>query len=229
MSKHVLLVEDEKILAKNIAFFLEKEAYKVEVAHDGQSGLELFQKHSYDLLLLDWSLPKLDGLELCKIARKTSNVPIIMITAKSEVMDKVIGLEVGADDYIVKPFHQRELLARMHALFRRNQQQQQTDRVIHYDSIILDKDKMTLGFENEKIHLTTTEYKLLELMIRHPENVYTRDYLFDQIWGNTMIGHDRTVDVSISRLRKRLEELTGKRYLHAVRGSGYRLNSPDEN
>lgn len=222
---NILLVEDEKVMAKNIAFFLEQELYRVEIAYDGEAALEFFQKNSYDLVLLDWTLPKRDGLEVCKEIRKSSYIPIIMITAKGEIFDKVIGLEVGADDYLVKPFHQRELLARIHALLRRNQQNPsgQTGHFVQYDAMTLDKDRMMLNFQKHSIPLTATDYKLLDIMMSHPLHVYSRDYLFAEIWGDSMGYNDRSVDVNISRLRKKILELTGKRYLHAIRGVGYQF------
>ncbi len=221
----ILLVEDEKIMAKNIAFFLEKESYRVEIAYDGEAALQLVQRNKYDMVLLDWTLPKKDGLEVCKEIRKSSYVPIIMITAKGEIFDKVIGLEIGADDYLVKPFHQRELLARIHALLRRNQQSQivHTGQYIQHDALTLDKDRMMLGFQSRSIPLTATDYKLLDIMMSHPLNVYSREYLFAEIWGDPMGFNDRSVDVNISRLRKKILELTGKRYLQAIRGACYRF------
>ncbi|MFD0872371.1 sigma-54 dependent response regulator [Chlamydia abortus] len=221
----ILLVEDEKVMAKNIAFFLEKEGYQIDIAYDGQTGLDMFQQASYDLLLLDWTLPRMDGLELCKTVRKQSNVPIMMITAKEEIMDKVVGLEVGADDYVTKPFHQRELLARIHALLRRHQAQPAAspDNTVEYEDLQLDKARLLLRYRGKSTPLTANEYKLLESMMRHPENVYSREMLFEQIWGMTTGFSDRTVDVNVSRLRKKITELTGKKYLHAVRGMGYRF------
>ncbi|GIP34345.1 response regulator transcription factor [Paenibacillus sp. J2TS4] len=222
----ILLVEDEKVMAKNIAFFLEKEGYQIDIAYDGQTGLDMFQKAAYDLLLLDWTLPRMDGLELCKTVRKLSNVPIMMITAKEEIMDKVVGLEVGADDYVTKPFHQRELLARIHALLRRHQVQPSSassDNTVEYADLQLDKARLLLNCGGKSTPLTANEYKLLEAMMRHPEHVYSREMLFEQVWGMTSGFSDRTVDVNVSRLRKKITELTGKKYLHAVRGMGYRF------
>lgn len=221
----ILLVEDEKVMAKNIAFFLEKEGYSLDIAHDGQSGLTMFQNGTYDLLLLDWTLPKLDGLQLCRIIRQQSSVPIMMITAKEELMDKVVGLEVGADDYVTKPFHQRELLARIHALLRRNQQHNHSNETssLEYDGLRLDTGKMVLVHGDRSIPLTANEYKLLEVMMRHPQNVFTREMLFEKVWGSTVGFSDRTVDVNVSRIRKKISELTDRTYLHSVRGLGYRF------
>ncbi|MDF2606578.1 MAG: response regulator transcription factor [Bacillales bacterium] len=218
----ILLVEDEKVMAKNIAFFLENESYSVEIAYDGETAIEAFNSKYYDLILLDWTIPKKDGLEVCKEIRKSSNIPIIMLTAKGEIFDKVIGLEVGADDYLVKPFHQRELLARIHAVLRRNQQVS-SENIIQYNSLQLDKSKVMLRYYDKTLNLTTTEFKILDILIRNPKNVFSREFLFTEIYGVTMNYNDRTIDVNISRLRKKITELTGKRYLKSIRGLGYKF------
>lgn len=224
--KNFLLVEDEKILAKNIAFFLEREGYKVDIAYNGEEGWQMYKSNSYDLILLDWTLPKKDGLELCKDIRKESNVPIIMITAKSEILDRIIGLELGADDYIVKPFDQREMLARIHAVLRRDQlvnNDTKSEQWLHYGDLKLDREKLLLIFEGDSIALTANEYKLIEILMRKPNNVYSREFLYEQVWGGTLEYSERTVDMTISRLRKKILELTGTKYFHAVRGMGYRF------
>lgn len=224
--KYFLLVEDEKILAKNIAFFLEREGYQVDIEYDGESGWLSYKSKPYDLILLDWTLPKKDGLELCKEIRKESNVPIIMITAKSEILDKILGLELGADDYIVKPFDQRELLARIHALLRRDKKtsnEQHIEHWLQYDGLRLDREKLFVSFEEKSITLTANEYKLMELLMKKPNNVYSREFIYEQIWGGLLEYSERTVDVAISRLRKKLMELSGKKYFYAVRDMGYRF------
>ncbi|NLZ93908.1 MAG: response regulator transcription factor [Firmicutes bacterium] len=224
--KRLLVVEDEKIMAKNIAFFLEREGYQVDVEYDGQAAWTAFKAKAYHLVLLDWTLPKLDGLELCRRIRKDSDVPIIMITAKGEILDKIIGLEIGADDYIVKPFDQRELLARIHALLRRSESLKNEDsdkKYLQYDGLKLDREKLLLTCGEQSISLTANEYKLMEIVIKRPHNVYSREFLYEQVWGEMATANDRTVDVTISRLRKKLMDLSGKRYFHAVRGMGYRL------
>ncbi|MBC8079843.1 MAG: response regulator transcription factor [Gorillibacterium sp.] len=223
----ILLVEDEKILAKNVAFSLEKDGYSVDIAFSGEDGLEQYQQHTYDLLLLDWTLPGMDGLEVCRILRKESNIPIIMITAKEELVDRVVGLEVGADDYITKPFHQRELLARIRALLRRSQLAQtgshngNEEHRLTWNGLELDKDKLNILYEGRSAPLTGIEFKLLDLFIRHPQHVYTREFLFETVWGMSEGYNDRTVDVNISRLRRKIFELSGLRTLPAVRGIGY--------
>jgi len=224
--KHFLLVEDEQILAKNIAFFLEREGYQVDIEYDGEAGWATYTSKTYDLILLDWTLPKKDGLELCKEIRKESNVPIIMITAKSEILDKIIGLELGADDYIVKPFDQRELLARIHALLRRNEttgREPQNEPWLQYEGIKLDREKLLILYGGQSIALTANEYKLMEILMKKPENVYSREFIYEQIWDGLLEYSERTVDVTISRLRKKIMELTGKKYFQAIRGRGYRF------
>lgn len=225
--KRFLLVEDEKILAKNIAFFLEREGYQVDIAYDGESGWASYKFKPYDLILLDWTLPKKDGMELCKEIRKESNVPIMMITAKSEILDKIIGLELGADDYVVKPFDHRELLARIHALLRRNETRiidnQGRGQWLQYDGLKLDRERLLILFEEISIPLTANEYKLMEIFMKKPDNVFSREFIYEQIWEGELEYSERTVDVTISRLRKKLTELTGKKYFHAVRGLGYRF------
>ena len=224
--KHVLLVEDEKILAKNIAFFLEREGYQVDIAYDGEEGWDAYASKAYDLILLDWTLPKKDGLELCKQIRKQSNVPIIMITAKGEILDKIIGLELGADDYVVKPFDQRELLARIHALLRRKEatsHEQHIEQWLKYEGLKLDREKLLIFFEAKSVALTANEYKLMEILMKKPDNVFSREFLYEQVWEGSLEYSERTVDVTISRLRKKLLELSSNKYFHSIRGLGYRF------
>lgn len=224
----VLLVEDEKIMAKNIVFFLEQEGYQVDVAYDGLEGREKLQTHYYDILLLDWTLPGMDGLELCRLIRKQSSIPIIMITAKEELVDKVVGLEVGADDYLTKPFHQRELLARIKALLRRSQAQHvDNNNTTVWNGLTLDKDKLNLHYKDQSVSLTATEFKLLDLFLQHPLNVFTREYLFEAVWGVSEGYSDRTVDVNISRLRKKIADLSGMKVLQAIRGIGYKFGDAE--
>ncbi|MCL6459601.1 MAG: response regulator transcription factor [Gorillibacterium sp.] len=219
----ILLVEDEKILAKNIAYSLEKDGFLVDIAFSGEDGLEQYQQHTYELLLLDWTLPGIDGLEVCRTVRKESNIPIIMITAKEELVDRVVGLEVGADDYMTKPFHQRELLARIRALLRRSQlvRTENEESRPTWNGLELDKDKLNILYKGKSTPLSGTEFKLLDLFLKHPQHVYTRDFLFETVWGMSEGYSDRTVDVNISRLRKKISELSGLKTLSAVRGIGY--------
>jgi DNA-binding response OmpR family regulator len=224
--KRFLLVEDEPTLAKNIAFFLEREGYQVDIEYDGEAGWISYTARKYDLILLDWTLPKRDGLELCKDIRRESNIPIIMITAKGEILDRIIGLELGADDYIVKPFDQRELLARIHAVLRRNElkdKEDTHDKWLEYDGLKLDREKLLVLHGAESVTLTINEYKLLEILMKKPKNVYSRELLYELVWDGELGYNERTVDVTISRLRKKLLEISSKRYFYAVRGMGYRF------
>ena len=223
----ILLVEDEQIMAKNIRFFLEKEGFQVDTAYDGNNGKDKFDQEPYDLVLLDWTLPGMDGLELCRHMRRQSDVPIIMITAKEELVDKIVGLEVGADDYLTKPFHLRELLARIKALLRRTNahRHEESERVRSWNGLVLDKDKLTLHYRDQSITLTAIEFKLLDLFMQRPKNVFTREFLFETVWGGSEGYSDRTVDVNISRLRKKIYDLSGMKVLQAIRGMGYRLVS----
>lgn len=226
----VLLVEDEKILAKNICFFLEKEGFEVDIVHDGTQSWEQFQKQYYDLVLLDWTLPGMDGLDVCRKIRQQSSVPIMMITAKEELVDKVVGLEVGADDYLTKPFHQRELLARMKALLRRSQFQQhhhESENIKTWKGLVLDKDRLYLNYKDQSVQLTALEFKLLDLFMEHPHNVFPREALFESVWGISEGYSDRTVDVNVSRLRKKIYDLSGLKVLHAIRGIGYKLGDQE--
>lgn len=220
-------MEDERILAKNLTFFLAKEGFVVDTAYDGLEGLELFRRNPYELLLLDWTLPGMDGLELCRTIRKQSQMPIIMITAKEELVDRIVGLEVGADDYLTKPFHQRELLARIRALLRRSgmsqEAQDDTAKLVSWQGLGLDKDRMMIVYNGNSMPLTGTEYKLLDLFMKRPEQVFTRELLFEEVWGMSVGFSDRTVDVNVSRLRKKIALLSGMKSLQAVRGIGYSL------
>ena len=187
----ILVVDDEKLLVKGIKFNLENEGYLVETAYDGAAALELARTNDFDLILLDLMMPEMDGLTACMKIREFSSVPIIMLTARGEDADKIIGLESGADDYITKPFNVLELKARIRALLRRATQtaQQKTDL-------------LSVG---EEVELTTKEYDILELLIKNPHRVYSRETLMDIVWGYTYAGDFRTVDVHIRRLREKLE------------------------
>lgn len=224
--KYILLIEDERILAKNIALFLDREGYHVDIEYDGDSGWVAYSSRAYDLILLDWTLPKKDGLELCKQIRKQSNVPVMMITAKGEILDKIISLELGADDYLVKPFDQRELLARIHALLRRHDtmsKEQPVAQSLQYEGLTLDREKLVISFGEQSINLTANEYKLIEILMKKPNNVFSREFLYEEVWGGFLKFSERTVDVTISRLRKKIWGLSGKKYIYALRGIGYRF------
>jgi two-component system response regulator VicR len=202
----ILVVDDEKLLVKGIKFNLESEGWQVETAYDGEEGVELARSGAFDLIILDLMMPKLDGLEACMRIREFSNVPIIMLTAKSEDMDKVIGFEYGADDYVTKPFNILELKARVRALMRRSAMTKElTGSRITLGHIVIDTERRMAEKDGEPVELTSKEYDLVELLGKNPGRVYSRENLLNIIWGYEYQGDIRTVDVHIHRLREKLE------------------------
>ncbi len=219
----ILIVDDEKLLVKGLRYSLEQEGYNIDVSYDGREALEKFNKKDYDIIVLDLMLPGIDGLEVCKKIRKTSEVPIIMLTAKGEDMDKVIGLEYGADDYLTKPFNILELKARLKAILRRtnisNNLGEQTIQVDDFNINTLGR-KVKLG--EKEINLTAKEFDLLLLLATNPGKVFTREDLLKTIWGYDYYGDLRTVDVHIRRLREKIEEDSGHaKYILTKWGVGY--------
>lgn len=208
----ILVVDDELLLVKGVKFNLENEGYTVETAYDGATATDLAKSGAFDLIILDLMMPQVDGLTACMRIREFSNVPIIMLTARSEDADKIIGLESGADDYITKPFNILELKARIRALLRRAnasavQQQQETHGAyLSAGGITLDPEQRVALRDGETIELTAKEYDLMELLVKNPRRVYSRENLMDLVWGYTYAGDYRTVDVHIRRLREKLEE-----------------------
>ena len=202
----ILVVDDEKLLVKGIKFNLENEGYQVETAFDGASAIELAKSGGFDLIILDLMMPEVDGLTACMRRREFSAVPIIMLTARSEDADKIIGLESGADDYVTKPFNILELKARIRALLRRaGQTAQKRTELLTVGDISLDPDRRIALKGGEPVDLTAKEYDIIELLIRNPHRVYSRESLMDLVWGYTYAGDYRTVDVHIRRLREKLE------------------------
>ena len=203
----ILVVDDEKTLVKGIKFNLENEGYHVECAYDGAAAVELARNNKFDLLILDVMMPEVDGLEACMRIREFSNVPIIMLTAKSEDADKLIGFECGADDYLTKPFNILELKARVRALLRRAAGVQRVQgAVLTVGDISLNTEERVAIRNGETVDLTAKEYDLIELLMRNPRRVYSRENLMNVVWGYTYAGDYRTVDVHIRRLREKLEE-----------------------
>ena len=203
----ILVVDDEKLLVKGIKFNLENEGYQVETAYDGEDAVELVRNCRFDLVILDLMMPKMDGLETCMQIREFSTVPIIMLTAKSEDMDKVIGFEYGADDYITKPFNIMELKARVKALLRRSTMSRQSGGTskIEVSGIVMDLSRRTVEKNGQEIELTGKEFDLMELLLKNPGRVYSRENLLNIIWGYDYQGDIRTVDVHVHRLREKLE------------------------
>ncbi len=220
----ILVVDDEKLLVKGIKFNLENEGYEVGVGYDGAEAVELAQSGEYDLIVLDLMMPKLDGLEACLKIREFSNVPIIMLTAKSADVDKLIGFDHGADDYLTKPFNILELKARIRALLRRSTQSNskvKSNRV-SYGSITVDSDERNAYKNGELVDVTAREFDLIELLIHNPGRVYSRESLLDIIWGYEYQGDIRTVDVHVRRLREKLEaEPASPQYIMTKWGVGY--------
>ena len=203
----ILVVDDEKTLVKGIKFNLENEGYQVECAYDGAAAVDLARNEKFDLLILDVMMPELDGLEACMRIREFSNVPIIMLTAKSEDADKLMGFECGADDYLTKPFNILELKARVRALLRRAAGVQRVQgAVLTVGDIALNTEERVAIRDGETVDLTAKEYDLIELLMRNPRRVYSRENLMNVVWGYTYAGDYRTVDVHIRRLREKLEK-----------------------
>jgi DNA-binding response OmpR family regulator len=222
----ILLVDDEQPVQKLLSFPLEKEGYEVVPALDGQEALTRFENERFDLVVLDIMLPKMDGLEVCRRMRAKSSVPIIMLTAKAEEIDKVLGLEIGADDYITKPFSMREFRSRVRAALRRAEMGQldADDEPLDRGDLHIDMAKRSTELNGEPVQLTYVEFEILSVLARHPGRVYTRDMLLDRIWGDSAFRDQRTIDVHIRHLREKLEQDPRiPEYLLTVRGVGYRF------
>jgi len=221
----ILVVDDEKVIVKGIKYNLEQEGYQVEVAYDGEEAIKLAHDKSIELILLDLMLPKIDGFTVCRNIRTFSNVPIIMLTAKGEDIDKILGLEYGADDYITKPFNIREVTARIKAILRRmnpTPKEEDTQKVIISGDIILDYNLRIVKVRGEKVELTGKEFELLELFLKNPGKVYTRENLLDIAWNFENHREVRKVDVHIRRLREKIEENPADpKYIITKWGVGY--------
>ncbi len=224
MKSKILVVDDEKLIVKGIKFSLEQEGWEVDTAYDGQEALNLALSKEYNMILLDVMLPVFDGLEVCRQIRATSNVPIIMLTAKGEDMDKIMGLEYGADDYVTKPFNILELKARIKAILRRAAQnnKENNKKTIEIEELRLETNSRRVFIKDEEINLTAKEFDMLALLASSPGKVYSRDQLLDTIWGYDYPGDVRTVDVHVRRLREKIEPNPGQpEYIHTKWGVGY--------
>ena len=227
MAKKVLIVDDEKLIVKGIRFSLEQDDMEVDCAYDGEEALALAQENTYDIILLDLMLPKIDGLQVCQQIREFSDVPIVMLTAKGEDLDKILGLEYGADDYITKPFNILEVKARLKAIMRRTAQKSVPDKkekVIRSGDLVLEQESRRVTISGKEINLTAKEYDLLELLVFNPNKVYSRENLLNLVWGyeNPNPGDVRTVDVHIRRLREKIEENPSEpKFVHTKWGVGY--------
>ncbi len=222
MSKKALVVDDEKAIVKGIKFSLEQDDIVVDCAYDGQEALDMAKATDYDIILLDVMLPKLTGFEVCQQIREFSNVPIIMLTAKGDDMDKILGLEYGADDYITKPFNILEVKARIKAIIRRTVRNTGTAKVMTFGDLKLNEEYRRVFVGDREINVTSREYELLELLASTPGKTYTREELLEAIWGSDYPGDERTVDVHIRRLREKLEiNPSEPRYVRTKWGAGY--------
>jgi DNA-binding response OmpR family regulator len=223
-SSTILLVDDEESVQKLLAYPLEREGFRVLQARDGEEALQRFASEHVDLVVLDLMLPKVDGLEVCKRLRAESAVPIIMLTARDDELDKVLGLELGADDYITKPFSIREFRSRVRALLRRASAPRQTAEVISTDGLRVDVAKRTVDVRGTPVQLTYVEFELLRVLASNPGRVYSRRMLLEALWGGADYREPRTIDVHIRHLREKLERDSGEpEYILTVRGVGYRF------
>ena len=223
MAKKVLVVDDEKLIVKGIRFSLEQDGMEVDCAYDGEEALTMIKNKEYDIILLDVMLPKLTGFEVCQQVRGFSSVPIVMLTAKGEDMDKILGLEYGADDYITKPFNILEVKARIKAIIRRTSPKpREAARVIENGDLKLDCEGRRVYIAGREINLTAKEFELLELLVVNANKVYSRENLLKLVWGNDYPGDVRTVDVHVRRLREKIEKNPSEpKYVHTKWGVGY--------
>ncbi|NIJ05097.1 response regulator transcription factor [Frigoribacterium faeni] len=228
MTTHILIVEDEESLSEPLAFILEREGYHVTVADDGPSALAAFDKTGADLVLLDLMLPGIPGTEVCRVLRAKSQVPIVMLTAKDSEVDIVVGLELGADDYVTKPYSTRELLARIRAVLRRrvDDDDDLADGVLEAGDIRMDVERHVVTVRGEDVAMPLKEFELLELLMRNAGRVLTRGQLIDRVWGSDYFGDTKTLDVHIKRIRSKIEPVPSEpKALVTVRGLGYRIEA----
>ena len=225
MGQKVLVVDDEKLIVKGIRFSLEQDGMEVDCAYDGEEALTLAKQNKYDMILLDVMLPKMTGFEVCQQIREFSGVPIVMLTAKGDDMDKILGLDYGADDYITKPFNILEVKARIKAIMRRTArkgEENEAPRIVEKDGMRLDCDGRRVYIEGKEINLTAKEFEVLELLMKNPGKVYSREKLLKLVWGSDYPGDVRTVDVHIRRLREKIENVPGEPvYVRTKWGVGY--------
>ena len=227
MAVSVLVVEDDRNIADLLQLYLEKEGYAVTLAYDGGEGLEKFRAIGPDLVLLDVMMPVMDGWQLCRIIRGESKTPVIMLTAKAETDDKVMGLKAGADDYITKPFEMKEVLARIEAVLRRSDRSEQpgSAKRLVFDKLVIDMDAFELVVDGKKVDAPPKEMELLFYLASTPNRVYTRNQLLDEVWGFDYFGDSRTVDVHVKRLREKLENVSDKWSVKTVWGVGYKFET----
>ena len=225
MGKRVLVVDDEKLIVKGIRFSLLQDSLEVDCAYDGEEALNMAKENNYDLILLDVMLPKMDGFEVCQQIREFSDVPIIMLTAKGDDMDKILGLDYGADDYITKPFNILEVKARIKAIMRRGRKKDEKEApssVIEKNGMKLDRESRRVFIDGQEVNLTAKEFDVLELLALNQDQVYSREQLLNLVWGYEYPGDARTVDVHIRRLREKIEKTpSNPKYVYTKWGVGY--------
>ena len=223
----ILIVDDDKNICELLRLYLEKEGYETCIANDGEKAMEIYDSQHFDLVLLDVMMPRVDGWEACRRIRAKGNTPIIMLTAKGETFDKVLGLELGADDYVVKPFDTKEVVARIKAVLRRTgratQTQNSQDGALVFDNLVVNITKYELKVKDEVVDTPPKELELLYHLASNPNKVFTRDALLDEVWGFEYYGDSRTIDVHIKRLREKLEGVSDKWSLKTVWGVGYKF------
>lgn len=225
MSKKILVVDDELKIVKLVRAYLEKAGFTVVTARDGQEALAVFRYERPHLVVLDLMLPGMDGLDVCRAIRRSSDVPIIMLTARDQEVDRLIGLELGADDYIVKPFSPREVVARVRAVLRRTEGQPLEPEVVIASDVTLDLPHRTAQVQGRPVELTTTEFDLLTVLARHPGQVFTRMQLLDLVQGEAYEGYERTIDVHVKNLRRKLgDDPRNPRHIVTIRGVGYKFS-----
>ena len=221
----ILIVEDEESLADPLAFLLRKEGFEPIIAHDGPTALEKFAANDIDIVLLDLMLPGMSGTEVCKQLRTTSSVPVIMVTARDSEIDKVVGLELGADDYVTKPFSHRELVARIRAVLRRGSESEESPDILQGSGVRMDVERHEVSVSGKPVKLALKEFELLEVLLRNVGRVMTRAQLIDRIWGVDYVGDTKTLDVHVKRLRAKIEDNPSHpRHIITVRGLGYKYD-----
>lgn len=225
MEKKILIVEDEEKISRFLELELKHEGYLVEKAFDGKKALEILENNTYDLIILDVMLPKLNGMAVLRRLRKFSSVPVIMLTAKDDTMDKVMGLDSGADDYLTKPFEIEELLARIRVCLKRVKKEVKSNNILTFNQLKINTDMMTVSFDDETIDLTKKEYELLKFLIENKRIVLSRDLILNKVWGYDYYGDTNIVDVYIRYLRSKIDEPFDQKIIHTVRGVGYILKN----
>ncbi|MBQ7128925.1 MAG: response regulator transcription factor [Clostridia bacterium] len=225
-SLKVMVVDDDNNICEYLRLYLEKEGYLVEIFHDGKSAVDAFSKYDPTIILLDVMMPNMDGWQVCRELRKQSQVPIIMLTAKGETFDKVLGLELGADDYVVKPFEAKEVIARIKAILRRSgYADNQTVKKVEFEKLIINLTNYEMIVDGKAIDTPPKELELIYHLASNPNKVYTRDQLLDEVWGFDYYGDSRTVDVHVKRLREKLEGVSDRWALKTVWGVGYKFET----